>query len=54
MGFVHYNNTIEEQLAHIQKAKSHMPGMIITPAVVSATDPISKLDQQKVRAKGHA
>lgn len=52
MGFVHYNNTNEEQLAHIQKVKNHTPGMIITPSVVSPSDPISKLDQQKVRPAG--
>lgn len=50
MGFVHYNNTQEEQLAQIQKVKKHAPGTIVTPQVIAPTDPISKLDAQKVRA----
>ena len=51
MGFVHYNNTAEEQLAHVKKAKSHAPGFIVTPFVVGPSDPIARLDEQR-GAKG--
>ena len=48
MGFVHYNNTIEEQVKHVAKAKQHRPGMVVTPMVMLPTDPISKIDALKV------
>ncbi|GLI66019.1 hypothetical protein VaNZ11_009723 [Volvox africanus] len=47
MGFIHYNNTAEEQLAQVLKAKSHIPGFIVTPAVASPADPVSKLYELK-------
>lgn len=43
MGFIHYNNTAEEQLRQVLKAKSHTPGFIVTPAVMGPTDTVSKL-----------
>ena len=48
MGFVHYNNTIEEQVRHVTKAKQHTPGMVVTPMVFLPSDPISKIDALKV------
>lgn len=48
MGFVHYNNTIEEQVAHVKKAKNHKAGTVITPMVMSPTDTVSKIDAIKV------
>lgn len=50
MGFVHYNNTVEEQVAHVQRVKRHQHGYIASPLVLLATDPIAKIDQLKVRA----
>lgn len=47
LGFVHYNNTIEEQVAHVAKAKRHTPGMVVTPMVMLPTDPVSKIDALK-------
>lgn len=47
MGFVHYNNTIEEQVKHVAKAKAHRPGMVVTPMVLSPSDTISKIDSVK-------
>ena len=50
MGFVHYNNTIEEQVKHVAKAKQHKAGMVVTPMVMLPTDSISKIDALKVRS----
>ncbi|KAG2423300.1 hypothetical protein HXX76_015449 [Chlamydomonas incerta] len=47
MGFIHYNNTAEEQLRQVLKAKRHVPGFIVTPAVAAPTDPVSKLYELK-------
>ena len=45
---MHYNNTIEEQVRHVTKAKQHKPGMVVTPMVFLPSDPISKIDALKV------
>jgi len=34
MGVIHYNNTIEEQVAHVKRAKNHTPGFVVEPAVM--------------------
>lgn len=34
MGFVHYNNTIQEQVKHVSTAKNHTPGFVVSPAVL--------------------
>ncbi|KAL4519348.1 hypothetical protein Ndes2526A_g00437 [Nannochloris sp. 'desiccata'] len=34
MGFIHYNNTIEEQVTHVSNAKTHTPGFVVQPAVL--------------------
>jgi hypothetical protein len=49
MGFVHYNNTAEEQLRQVQKAKSFTPGFVVTPATAAPSDTVSKLLELKVR-----
>ena len=49
MGFVHYNNTLEEQVAHVTKTKNHRPGLVVTPMVMGPLDTISKIDGVKVR-----
>lgn len=36
MGFIHYNNTLEEQLAQVTAAKRHTPGFVVQPAVLRA------------------
>jgi IMP dehydrogenase len=48
MGFIHYNNTIEEQAAQVKKAKSHTPGFMVNPLVVAAAAPVSELDAYAV------
>jgi IMP dehydrogenase len=50
MGFVHYNNTVEEQVAHVYRAKRHVPGYIATPLVLGPTETVAKIDQLKVSA----
>ncbi|PNW72985.1 hypothetical protein CHLRE_14g614300v5 [Chlamydomonas reinhardtii] len=47
MGFIHYNNTAEEQLRQVLKAKRHTPGFIVTPAVAGPNDTVSKLYELK-------
>lgn len=49
MGFVHYNNTIAEQLAAVTKVKRHTPGFVVTPVCMSPKDTISRLDDLRVR-----
>ena len=48
MGFIHYNNTAEEQLAQVVLAKNHTPGFIVRPAVMGPNEPVSKLYELKV------
>lgn len=45
MGFVHYNSTVEEQLAHIVKGKSHTPGLVVDPVCMGPQDTVQKIDQ---------
>mmetsp|Transcript_12214 Transcript_12214/g.26283 ORF Transcript_12214/g.26283 Transcript_12214/m.26283 type:complete len:502 (-) Transcript_12214:787-2292(-) len=47
MGFVHYNNTIEEQVRHVTKVKNHVHGMVLSPMVMGPSDTISKIDALK-------
>ncbi len=49
MGFVHYNNTVEEQVAHVTRVKRHQPGYLASPLILTAQDTISKIDQLMVR-----
>lgn len=49
MGFVHYNNTVEDQVNHVYRAKHHLPGYMACPMVLSPEDTISKIDQLQVR-----
>lgn len=53
MGFVHYNNTVEEQVAHVKRAKRFQPGYIVSPMILGPQDPIAKIDSLKVRAAMH-
>mmetsp|Transcript_27327 Transcript_27327/g.73891 ORF Transcript_27327/g.73891 Transcript_27327/m.73891 type:complete len:509 (+) Transcript_27327:102-1628(+) len=44
MGFVHYNNTIEEQAQHVLRVKRHRPGFDIKPIVMPPTATIMQMD----------
>ncbi len=50
MGFVHYNNTVDEQVAHVRRVKKHQPGYITSPLVLLGSDPVWKIDQLKVQS----
>jgi IMP dehydrogenase len=52
LGFVHYNNTIEEQRQHVSRVKGHRPGFVVTPIVMPPDAPVSSLDVLK-QTKGH-
>lgn len=45
MGFVHYNMTIEEQLHNILKVKRHIPGYVVTPAVLPPTATVVDIEK---------
>ena len=45
---MHYNNTLEEQVAHVMRAKKHVPGTVVTPIVMGPQDTVSKIDAIKV------
>lgn len=47
MGFVHYNNTPQEQLDHVLKAKKHIPGFVVDPVVMGPTDTVGAVEQLK-------
>ena len=49
MGFIHYNNTIEEQVAHVKRAKNHTPGFVVEPAVMKKDCTVLDLIDLKVR-----
>ena len=50
MGFVHYNNTIEEQAQHVLRVKRHRLGFDIKPIVLPPTATIMQMDLLRVRA----
>jgi IMP dehydrogenase len=52
MGFIHYNNTIEEQLANVVKVKRHIPGFVVTPATLPPTATIADIEKLRVRLVG--
>ncbi len=47
IGFIHYNNTIDEQVAHVRKAKRFENGFIMDPVVLSPDHRIRDVDRIK-------
>mmetsp|Transcript_13408 Transcript_13408/g.18327 ORF Transcript_13408/g.18327 Transcript_13408/m.18327 type:complete len:509 (+) Transcript_13408:41-1567(+) len=47
MGFIHYNMTVEEQVAQVVKVKTHRPGFVTDPFVLPPTATVRHLLQQK-------
>uniref|UniRef100_A0A7S0UKQ8 Inosine-5'-monophosphate dehydrogenase n=1 Tax=Polytomella parva TaxID=51329 RepID=A0A7S0UKQ8_9CHLO len=47
MGFIHYNNTTEEQVDHVKKVKSYKKGYVVNPTVLGPEDTVGKLDSIK-------
>jgi len=47
IGFIHCNNTEEEQAAEVLKVKRHQNGFLMDPLVLSPEDRISKIDELK-------
>lgn len=45
MGFLHYNMSLEEQINHAKKVKSHNAGYVSNPAILSPNSTISDLDE---------
>ena len=52
MGFIHYNNAVDEQLAHVLKTKRHVPGYVVTPAVLPPSATVADVLQLRVRGDG--
>jgi len=49
MGFIHYNNTIAEQLSNVLKVKRHIPGFVVTPAVLGPDATVDDIFKLRVR-----
>ncbi|MCE9499416.1 MAG: IMP dehydrogenase [Leptospira sp.] len=49
MGFIHYNNTIDEQVAHVRKVKRYENGFITEPMTLSPRNTLKDLDDIKDR-----
>ena len=49
IGFIHYNNTIEEQFIEVKKVKRYENGFITNPIVLSPEHKISEIDKIKAR-----
>ncbi len=49
IGFIHYNNSIEEQVGHVRRAKRFENGFIMEPVVLSPEHRIEDVDRIKSR-----
>lgn len=49
LGFVHYNNTLEAQLNHVLRVKTHVPGFVTEPIVMGPAATVGDLHALKVR-----
>ena len=49
MGFLHYNMTMEEQVAHVKAVKAHRLGYVTRPEVMHFSAPLSDLDALATR-----
>ena len=49
LGFLHYNMTLGEQLAQAQRVKRHVPGFVLSPAVLSPHATVADYDELRVR-----
>lgn len=49
MGFIHYNNTIEEQVAEVRKVKRFKNGFITDPIVLTPNHTIADMDMIKAQ-----
>jgi IMP dehydrogenase len=47
MGFLHYNMSLEEQLAMVLKVKAHTPGLIVLPYCLKPSDTVGAIDALK-------
>ena len=48
IGFVHYNMSTEDQVAHIVRAKSHQAGLVAIPEVLAQHSTIADIHALKV------
>lgn len=44
VGFIHYNNTIAEQLGHALRAKKHVAGCLFQPPTLSPDNTVREYD----------
>eukprot|EP00803_Ostreobium_quekettii_P000425 evm.model.scf_2120EXC.1 EVM.evm.TU.scf_2120EXC.1 scf_2120EXC:115-5422(-) len=49
IGIVHYNMTIDEQVAQVQSVKRSVPGFVHDPVVMRPDDTVQKIDALKIR-----
>lgn len=47
LGFLHYNMTVEQQVAHVQAVKEHMLGFVINPPILAPTSSAAELQALK-------
>lgn len=48
IGFVHYNNSVEEQVAQVKRAKRHQAGIADTPEVLAEDSTLADIHALKV------
>lgn len=49
MGFIHYNNTVDEQAAHVRQVKKYKNGFITDPLTLSPTNTVADIDNIKAQ-----